>query len=188
MALIVNNNPASIAAQRNLSVSTNQLGRSVERLSSGLRITRAADDAAGLGLSETLRAHIRSINQAVRNSSDGISLTQIADGAAATIGSLLAYVRQGDVAAVYSLRRGAAEVLELIAHGDRKSSKVVGRKIEEIDLPLGATIGAIVRNQEVVIAHHDTLIQAEDHVIVFVTDKKMVNKVERLFQVNLGFF
>ncbi|MDD3884280.1 MAG: Trk system potassium transporter TrkA [Gallionella sp.] len=105
-----------------------------------------------------------------------------------TIGSLLAYVRQGDVAAVHSLRRGAAEALELVAHGDRKSSKVVGRKVEEIELPLGATIGAVVRNQEVVIAHHDTLIQAEDHVIVFVTDKKMVKKVERLFQVNLGFF
>jgi flagellin len=94
MALIVNNNPASIAAQRNLTGSTNQLGRSVERLSSGLRITRAADDAAGLGLSESLRAQIRSINQAVRNSSDGISLTQIADGAAATIGSLLARLRE----------------------------------------------------------------------------------------------
>jgi flagellin len=94
MLLIVNNNPASISAQRNLTNSTNQLGRSVERLSSGLRITRAADDAAGLGLSETLRAHIRSINQAVRNSSDGISLTQIADGAAATIGSLLARLRE----------------------------------------------------------------------------------------------
>ena len=90
--------------------------------------------------------------------------------------------------AVHSLRRGAAEALELVAHGDRKSSKVVGRKVEEIELPLGATIGAVVRNQEVVIAHHDTLIQAEDHVIVFVTDKKMVKKVERLFQVNLGFF
>jgi flagellin len=94
MALIVNNNPASIAAQRNLTGSTNQLSRSVERLSSGLRITRAADDAAGLGLSESLRAQIRSINQAVRNSSDGISLTQIADGAAATIGSLLARLRE----------------------------------------------------------------------------------------------
>lgn len=94
MALIVNNNPASIAAQRNLSVNTNQLGRSVERLSSGLRITRAADDAAGLGLSESLRAQIRSINQATRNASDGISLTQIADGAAATIGSLLARLRE----------------------------------------------------------------------------------------------
>ncbi len=94
MSLIINNNPASIAAQRNLSVSTGSLGRSVEHLSSGLRITRAADDAAGLGLSETLRAHIRSINQAVRNSSDGISLTQIADGAAATIGNLMARLRE----------------------------------------------------------------------------------------------
>ncbi len=94
MSIIVNNNPASISAQRNLGVSTASLGRSVERLSSGLRITRAADDAAGLGLSETLRAHIRSINQAVRNSSDGISLTQIADGAAAPIGNLLGRLRE----------------------------------------------------------------------------------------------
>ncbi|MBH0194031.1 MAG: flagellar filament capping protein FliD [Nitrospira sp.] len=94
MALIVNSNPASISAQRNLANSTNSLGRSVERLSSGLRITRAADDAAGLGLSESLRAQIRSINQATRNASDGISLTQIADGAASTIGSLLARLRE----------------------------------------------------------------------------------------------
>lgn len=94
MALIINNNPASIAAQRNLSVNTGGLQRSVERLSSGLRITRAADDAAGLGLSESLRAQVRSINQATRNASDGISLTQIADGAAATIGSLLSRMRE----------------------------------------------------------------------------------------------
>ncbi len=94
MALIVNNNPASIAAQRNLTVNTEKLQRSVERLSSGLRITRASDDAAGLGVSETLRAHIRSINQATRNSNDGISLTQIADGAAATIGNLLGRLRE----------------------------------------------------------------------------------------------
>ncbi len=63
-----------------------------------------------------------------------------------TIGSLLAYVRQGDVAAVHSLRRGAAEALELVVHGDRQSSKVVGRRIDEIDLPKGATIGAVVRD------------------------------------------
>lgn len=94
MALIVNNNPASLAAQRNLSISSSSLERSIERLSSGLRITRAADDAAGLGLSETLRAHVRSINQALRNSSDGISLTQIADGAAGVIGSMLARLRE----------------------------------------------------------------------------------------------
>ncbi|WP_447977033.1 flagellin N-terminal helical domain-containing protein [Candidatus Nitrospira bockiana] len=94
MGLIVNTNVASLSAQRNLTVSTGSLERSVERLSSGLRITRAADDAAGLGVSETLRAHIRSINQAVRNSNDGISLTQIADGAAQTIGNLLSRLRE----------------------------------------------------------------------------------------------
>ncbi|MFZ5502713.1 MAG: Trk system potassium transporter TrkA [Pseudomonadota bacterium] len=105
-----------------------------------------------------------------------------------TIGSLLAYVRQGDVAAVHSLRRGAAEALELVAHGDKKSSKVVGRRIDEIDSPEGATIGAIVRGEEVIIAHSDTIIEAEDHVIVFVNDKRMIGKVEKLFQVNLGFF
>jgi trk system potassium uptake protein TrkA len=105
-----------------------------------------------------------------------------------TIGSLLAYVRQGDVAAVHSLRRGAAEALELVAHGDRQSSRVVGRRIDEIDLPKGATIGAIVRGDEVIMGHHDTRIEAGDHVIVFVTNKAMVRKVEKLFQVSLGFF
>lgn len=105
-----------------------------------------------------------------------------------TIGSLLAYVRQGDVAAVHSLRRGAAEALELVAHGDRESSQVVGRRIEEIDLPKGATIGAIVRNGEVIMGHHYTLIESEDHVIVFVINKKILRKVEKLFQVSIGFF
>ncbi|MDD5056942.1 MAG: Trk system potassium transporter TrkA [Sideroxydans sp.] len=105
-----------------------------------------------------------------------------------TIGSLLAYVRHGDVVAVHSLRRGAAESLELVAHGDRDSSRVVGRRIDEIDLPKGATIGALVRGDKVIIGHHDTVIESEDHVIVFVVDKKMVKKIEKLFQVSLGFF
>ncbi len=109
-----------------------------------------------------------------------------------TIGQLLTHVRRGDVAAVHSLRRGAAEALEAIAHGDATSSKVVGRRIEDIDLPAGATIGAIVRTvngrAEVVMAHHDTQIRSEDHVIVFVINKRMIPKVEKLFQVSLGFF
>jgi len=105
-----------------------------------------------------------------------------------TIGSLLAYVRHGDVAAVHSLRRGAAEAIELIAHGDRQSSKVVGRRIDEIDLPKGATIGAIVRNGTVIMGHHDRLIEPDDHVIVFVINKRMISKIEKLFQVGLGFF
>ena len=109
-----------------------------------------------------------------------------------TIGQLLAHVRRGDVVAVHALRRGAAEALEAIAHGDAKSSKVVGRRIEEIDLPSGATIGAIVRTtggrSEVIMAHHDTQIRSEDHVIVFVSNKRMIPKVEKLFQVSVGFF
>jgi trk system potassium uptake protein TrkA len=113
--------------------------------------------------------------------------------AQATIGELLAHVRRGDVAAVHSLRRGAAEALEAVAHGDAKSSRVVGRRIEQLDLPDGAMIGAIVRTDpagrsEVLIAHHDTTILSEDHVIVFVTNKRHIAKVEKLFQVNVGFF
>ena len=104
-----------------------------------------------------------------------------------TIGSLLAYVRQGDVAVVHSLRRGAAEALELVAHGDRQSSRVVGRRIDEIDLPKGATIGAIVRGEQVIMGHRHSLIEPDDHVIVFVINKQMISKVEKLFQVAPGF-
>lgn len=105
----------------------------------------------------------------------------------ATIGSLLAHIRRGDVVVVHSLRRGAAEAIEAIAHGDQSSSKVVGKAIEHIALPPDTSIGAIVRNDEVLIAHHDTVIQAEDHVILLVADKKYVPKVEQLFQVSVTF-
>ncbi len=108
--------------------------------------------------------------------------------AQATIGSLLAHVRRGDMAVVHSLRRGAAEALEAIAHGDAKTSRVVGKSVEQIDLPRGATIGAIVRGEQVIIAHHDTVIESEDHVILFVVNKQMISKVEKLFQVDIGFF
>ena len=106
----------------------------------------------------------------------------------ATIGSLLKHVRRGDVVNVHSLRRGAAEAMEAIAHGDEQSSKVVGRTVGEVDLPRGATIGAIVRGDEMLIAHDSTLIESGDHIILFLTDKKKVREVEQLFQVGLGFF
>ncbi len=105
----------------------------------------------------------------------------------ATIGSLLTHIRRGDVVAVHSLRRGAAEAIEAVAHGDRYSSKVVGRRIEEIKLPPGTNIGAIVRRGEVLIAHHDVVIEPEDHVILFVVDKRHIPEVERLFQVGVTF-
>ena len=106
----------------------------------------------------------------------------------ATIGSLLAHVRRGDVVAVHSLRKGAAEAIEAVAHGDKSTSKVVGHSIENIDLPNGATIGAIVRGSEVIVAHHDTIIEANDHLIIFVVDKKQIPAVEKLFQVAATFF
>lgn len=105
----------------------------------------------------------------------------------ATIGSLLTHVRRGDVVAVHSLRRGAAEAIEAVAHGDKGSSKVVGRALQDIKLPQGTTIGAIVRGNQVIIAHHDTVIETGDHVILFMVDKRRISEVERMFQVSVTF-
>jgi trk system potassium uptake protein TrkA len=105
-----------------------------------------------------------------------------------TIGSLLTHVRRGDVVNVHSLRRGAAEAIEAIAHGDKLTSRVVGRSIADIDLPKGTTIGAIVRGDQVIIAHEEVIVESDDHIILFVVDKRRIPEVERLFQVGLGFF
>ena len=105
-----------------------------------------------------------------------------------TIGSLLQHVRQGDVMNVHSLRHGAAEAFEAVAHGDRKSSRVVGRAIHNIDLPQGTTIGAIVRDDEVLMGHDRIVVETGDHVILFLTDKTQIPEVEKLFQVKITFF
>lgn len=99
-----------------------------------------------------------------------------------TIGALLEHVRRGDVVRVHSLRRGAAEAIEAIVRGDSRSSPVIGRTVEQITLPGGATIGAIVRGDEVIMAHHDTMIHADDHVILFLSDRRHVEALGRLFQ------
>jgi trk system potassium uptake protein TrkA len=98
-----------------------------------------------------------------------------------TIGSLLAYVRRGDVVRVHALRRGASEAIEAIVNGDERSSRIVGRTVGEIRLPEGASIGAIVRGEEVIMAHHDTRVLADDHVILFLADRRHLEAVERLF-------
>jgi trk system potassium uptake protein TrkA len=104
-----------------------------------------------------------------------------------TIGALLTHIRRGNMVRIHSLRRGAAEAIEAVAMGDKRSSKVVGRAIEDIDLPPGTTIPAVVRGEEVIIAHHDTVIRENDHVILFVPDKRQIAAVERLFQVGALF-
>jgi trk system potassium uptake protein TrkA len=104
-----------------------------------------------------------------------------------TLGTLLAHVRRGDVVKVHSLRRGAAEAIEAVAHGNARESRVVGRLIDEIQLPRGATISAIVRGDDVLMAHHDTQIKADDHVILFIADRRQIDEVERLFEVGASF-
>lgn len=111
-----------------------------------------------------------------------------------TTGKLLSFVRRGDTVRVYSLRRGAAEAIEIVAHGDINSSKVVGRRISDIPLPEGAVIGAVIREGEkgkekqIFMGAGDTVIQDQDHVILFLSDKSHTKKVEQLFQVGVGFF
>jgi trk system potassium uptake protein TrkA len=106
----------------------------------------------------------------------------------ATLGSILTHIRRGDVVRVHSLRRGAAEAMEAIAHGDSRNSKVVGRQLQEIDLPRGTTIGAIVRGNDVIIAHDDVVVEPDDHLILFMVDKSLVSDVEKLFQAPFSFF
>jgi len=106
----------------------------------------------------------------------------------ATTSILLAHVRRGDTVSANSLRRGAAEAMEIVIHGDYKSSKVVGRTISEIKSPKGVTVAALVRDEKVIIAHHDTVIKNNDHAIIFVVDKEKTHEVERLFSVGLNFF
>ena len=103
-----------------------------------------------------------------------------------TIGSLLAHVRRGDVVRVHALKRGAAEAIEAIVHGDERSSRVVGKMVGQIALPEGASIGAVVRGEEVIMAHHDTLVRADDHVILFLADRRHLEAVERLFLRSAG--
>jgi trk system potassium uptake protein TrkA len=102
----------------------------------------------------------------------------------ATISALLTHVRRGNIDNVYSLRGGAAEAIEIVAKGDENSSKVIGKTIQQIKLPPGTTIGAIVRDEEVLIAHSDTKIQAEDHVVLFLVNKRYISDVEALFQLD----
>lgn len=105
----------------------------------------------------------------------------------ATISALASYVRKGDILQVSSLKLGVAGAVEIIAHGDETSSKVVGKQIREIKLPQGAIIGAVVRREAVIIAHKSTVIEENDRVIIFVNDKKQIDEIEKLFQIGVFF-
>jgi trk system potassium uptake protein TrkA len=113
---------------------------------------------------------------------EGHSIDIVISPQTITIGSLLAHVRRGDVVRVHSLRRGAAEAIEAVVHGTQSRSRVIGRRVEQIVLPQGASIVAIVRGDSVIMGHHDSMIEAEDHVIIFLSDRRHIDAVSRLFQ------
>ena len=93
-----------------------------------------------------------------------------------------------DIERVYSLRRGYAEAIEVIAHGDNKTSAVIGKTISDIELPEGSIVGAIYRGDTILIAKKGTVIQTNDHLVIFVVEKKHIHEIENLFQVNIKYF
>ena len=105
----------------------------------------------------------------------------------ASLGQLLRYLRKGDTVAVHSLRRGQAEALEIVAHGDARTSRVVGRNLGRLRLPPGTVVGAVVRGDEVLMATRELMIESGDHVVIFVDEKKRIPDIEKLFQVGATF-
>ncbi|HQX25178.1 MAG TPA: NAD-binding protein, partial [Pseudomonadota bacterium] len=99
-----------------------------------------------------------------------------------TLSALLTHIRQGTMVRVHSLRRGAAEAIEAVALGDRRTSRVIGRAVEELELPAGTTLGGIVRGEKLLIAHHDVVIEHNDHIILFLVDKRQLRHVEHMFR------
>jgi trk system potassium uptake protein TrkA len=104
-----------------------------------------------------------------------------------TLGGLLAHVRQGDIVSVHALRKGAAEVLEVVAHGDEQTSRVVGRTLEQLKLPPGSTVCAVVKGSNVVLPSNSVVIEENDHVIIFLSDKRYISVIEKMFQVGMGY-
>ncbi|WP_430009427.1 Trk system potassium transporter TrkA [Methylophaga lonarensis] len=118
---------------------------------------------------------------------EGTSIDIAVSPAQITIGTLLRHVRRGDVVTVHSLRQGAAEAIEIVAHGDKQTSQVVGRTLDELRLPASATVGALLRDGQILFAHKEIQIQSEDHLVIFIANQQDVDAVEKLFQVGFEF-
>lgn len=99
-----------------------------------------------------------------------------------TLGSILKHVRSGDVAQVISLCGGTAEAIEAIAHHNGQEDSVVGKQVDSVKFPPGIVMGALIRNNEVIAVHHDTIFKEDDHVIMFAMNKKLIPHIEKSFQ------
>ena len=157
MGMIVNTNIASLNAQRNLSTSQTALSSSLEKLSSGYRINKAADDVAGLAISEKMRSQIKGLNQAQRNAQDGISLVQTAEGALNETHSILQRMRELAVQSANATNTSAdrgqiqLEVTALIAEVGRiatatefNAQKLLDGNFKGKALQVGANAGQVI--------------------------------------------
>ena len=144
MASTINTNVNSLTAQRNLGITSSALSTSIQRLSSGLRINSAKDDAAGLAISERFTAQIRGLNQAVRNSNDGISLAQTAEGALKAAGDILQRVRELSVQSANATNSASdrkaiqAEVGQLLSELDRTATATEFNGLKLLDGSFGS--------------------------------------------------
>jgi trk system potassium uptake protein TrkA len=140
--------------------------------------------AKRMGARQTL-AIVNNTNQAALTEQYAIDIA--ISPAQVTIGALLTHIRRGDVVTVHSIRHGSAEALELVVHGDRTTSHLVGRKIGDLPLDEGVSICALLRESTLLLPDADTVIETGDRVVLFISEKQQIPDVELLFQVAITY-
>lgn len=139
--------------------------------------------AKRLGAHKTIALVKRNIYEDLATQNDYVDIVISPDQI--TTSGILSHIRKGDTMTVHSLRKGNAEAIEVIVHGDENCSNVVGRTIEQIDLPKGVVIGSIVRGEEVIMASRSLVIKEFDHVVLVLSDVNKIHQVEKIFE---GYF
>ncbi len=136
--------------------------------------------AKRLGAHKTVALVKRNVYEDLAKQSEDVDMVISPDQI--TVSGILAHIRKGDTMMVYSLRQGKAEAIEIIVHGDKHHSDVVGKTIEQINLPDGVVVGSVVRNHEVIMGSRTLIIKEGDHVLLVLTDISKIHEVEKLFE------
>jgi len=139
--------------------------------------------AKRLGAHKTVALVKRNVYEDLAEQSDDVDMVISPDQI--TTSGILAHIRKGDTMMVHSLRQGKAEAIEIIVHGDNEHSDVVGKTVEEMNLPEGVVVGSVVRNNEVIMGSRKLVIEEDDHVLIVLSDVSKIHEVEKLFE---GYF
>ena len=138
--------------------------------------------AKRLGAHKTIALVKRDVYALLAEQSDDVDIIVSPDQI--TVGSILSHIRKGDTMKVHSLQHGKAEAIEVVVHGDKNTSKVVGSMIKDLPLPEGVVVGAIVRDNELLMGSKKLVIEQGDHVLMMLTDVGKIHQVEALFSEN----